>query len=61
LLLAVAVLGGSVIVPEVPAYYAHTTASLIAFLAIIAGQFLTWQAAKGVDNLSGGATAHTHC
>ena len=35
------------IVPEIPAYYAHTTASLIAFVAIIVAQFLTWQAAKG--------------
>jgi hypothetical membrane protein len=34
------------IVPAIPAYYAHTVASFVAFLAIITGQFLTWQAAK---------------
>jgi hypothetical membrane protein len=40
---------GSFVIPEIPAYYAHTTASLIAFLAIIVAQFLTWRAVKGSE------------
>jgi hypothetical membrane protein len=49
LLLSGASLGGSLTIPEIPAYYAHTVASFIAFFAIIAAQFLTWRAAKRGD------------
>jgi hypothetical membrane protein len=40
---------GGVVIPEIPAYYVHTSASLIAFLAIILAQFYTWRAVKGSD------------
>jgi hypothetical protein len=38
---------GGVVVPEIPSYYAHTIVSLVAFVAIILGEFLTWRAVKG--------------
>ena len=46
LLLAGASIGRTVVVPAIPAYYVHTTFSLLAFVAIIPVQFLTWQAVK---------------
>jgi len=38
---------GGLVISEIPAYYVHTSASLIAFLAIIVAQFYTWRAVKG--------------
>jgi hypothetical protein len=40
---------GSFVIPEIPAYYVHTSVSLIALLAMIVAQIFTSQAVKGSD------------